>query len=194
MLSIIIEKEDFEVNCLFKTTWDLYPGIGYIGGGGGGGGGEGETTQIFPHLFFLLNIPKQHTESIIYMLSLRMKKRGIFSIEKKYGAFNRGTPLCFFKKHFTFNIYKKKKDYFFFTIFNTFVFLKYKYAIMCNYLNKYTNSNDAHYIRYTSFLKMYKKCIPYLSGIFSKLCSNKKKSRYGFKAYPCLNGQCMLPY
>jgi hypothetical protein len=35
---------------------------------------------------------------------------------------------------------------------------------------------------------LYKKCIPYLSGIFSKLCSNKKKkSRYGFKAYPCPN-------
>jgi hypothetical protein len=24
---------------------------------------------------------------------------------------------------------------------------------MCNYLNKYTNSNDAHYFRYTSFMK-----------------------------------------
>jgi hypothetical protein len=33
MLSIIIEKEDFEVNCLYKTIWDSYPGIGYIGGG-----------------------------------------------------------------------------------------------------------------------------------------------------------------
>ena len=32
MLSIIIEKEDFEVNCLYKTIWDSYPGIGYIGG------------------------------------------------------------------------------------------------------------------------------------------------------------------
>jgi hypothetical protein len=28
MLSIIIEKEDFEVNCLYKTWWDSYPGIG----------------------------------------------------------------------------------------------------------------------------------------------------------------------
>ena len=28
MLSIIIEKEDFEVNCLYKTIWDLYSGIG----------------------------------------------------------------------------------------------------------------------------------------------------------------------
>ena len=24
---------------------------------------------------------------------------------------------------------------------------------MCNYLNTYTNSNDAHYFRYTSFMK-----------------------------------------
>jgi hypothetical protein len=31
MLSIIIEKEDFEVNCLYKTIWDSFPGIGYIG-------------------------------------------------------------------------------------------------------------------------------------------------------------------
>ena len=30
--------------------------------------------------------------------------------------------------------------------------------------------------------------IAYLSGIFSKLCSNnKKKSHFGFKAYPCPN-------
>jgi hypothetical protein len=28
MLSITIEKEDCEVNCLYKTRWDLYPGIG----------------------------------------------------------------------------------------------------------------------------------------------------------------------
>jgi hypothetical protein len=28
MQSIIIEKEDFEVNCLYKTRWDSYPGIG----------------------------------------------------------------------------------------------------------------------------------------------------------------------
>jgi hypothetical protein len=28
MLSIIIEKEDFEANCLCKTIWDSYPGIG----------------------------------------------------------------------------------------------------------------------------------------------------------------------
>jgi hypothetical protein len=28
MLSIIFEKEDFEVNCLYKTRWDSYPGIG----------------------------------------------------------------------------------------------------------------------------------------------------------------------
>ena len=28
MLSIMIEKEDFEVICLYKTRWDSYPGIG----------------------------------------------------------------------------------------------------------------------------------------------------------------------
>jgi hypothetical protein len=28
MLSIIIEKEDFEVNCLYKIRWDSHPGIG----------------------------------------------------------------------------------------------------------------------------------------------------------------------
>ena len=28
ILSIIIEKEDFEVDCLYKTRWDSYPGIG----------------------------------------------------------------------------------------------------------------------------------------------------------------------
>ena len=39
---------------------------------------------------------------------------------------------------------------------------------MCNYLKKYTTLNDAHYIRYTSLWKMYNKCIPYLSGIFSE--------------------------
>jgi hypothetical protein len=29
---------------------------------------------------------------------------------------------------------------------------------------------------------LYKQCIPYLSGIFSKLCSNKKKGHYGSNA------------
>ena len=68
MLSIIIEKEDFEVNCLYKTRCDSYPGIGE----------EKKSfllkklTQLFTHLFFLLNIQKQHTESIIYMSSFRM--------------------------------------------------------------------------------------------------------------------------
>jgi hypothetical protein len=70
-----------------------------------------------------------------------VKKRGIFSIEKNDGAFN-----TFFKKHFTF----KKKTLIFSQFSQFFSSLKYKYTIMCNYLNKYTNLNDAHYIRYTS--------------------------------------------
>ena len=28
MVSVMIKKEDFEVNCLYKTRWDSYPGIG----------------------------------------------------------------------------------------------------------------------------------------------------------------------
>jgi hypothetical protein len=69
-----------------------------------------------------------------------VKKQGIFSIEKNYGTFNTS-----FKKHFTF----KKKTLFFSQFSQFFLSLKYKYTIMCNYLNKYTNLNDAHYIRYT---------------------------------------------
>ena len=74
MLSIIIETENFEVNCLYKTRWDSYPGIGE----------EKKSfllkklTQLFTHLFFLLNIQKQHTESIIYMSSFRMWKNGAY--------------------------------------------------------------------------------------------------------------------
>jgi hypothetical protein len=32
MPSIIIEKEDFEVNYLYKTIWDSYPDIDYMWG------------------------------------------------------------------------------------------------------------------------------------------------------------------
>jgi hypothetical protein len=51
----------------------------------------------------------------------------------------RDTLICFLR-----NILHLKKNSQFF------LSLKYKYIIMCNYLNKYTNSNDAHYIRYAS--------------------------------------------
>ena len=70
MLSVMIKKEDFEDNCLYKTIWDSYSGIGYIG--------EKiiflkkKLTQVFPHLFCLLYIQKHHTESIICMLSFRI--------------------------------------------------------------------------------------------------------------------------
>ena len=114
MLSIITEKEDFEVNCLYKTRWDSLSRHRL---------GEKKSfllkklTQLFTHLFFLLNIQKQHTESIIYMSSFRMwKKRGIFSIETNYGAFNRGTLI-----RFLWNIlHLRKKNFNFFTIFTIF--------------------------------------------------------------------------
>ena len=84
-----------------------------------------------------------------------------------------------------------------FTIFNIFLPLKYKYTIMCNYLNKYTNLNDTHYIRYTSLWNLYKKCIPYLSGIFSikkKVTMVSKHTLIQISLYPWLTGKYILPY
>jgi hypothetical protein len=117
-------------------------------------------------LFFIKYSKTTHWKHHIHVIIQNVKKRGIFY----YGAFNRGTLIRFLR-----NILHLKNINFFtiFTIF--FLSLKYKYTIMCNYLNKYTNLNDTHYIRYTSLWNLYKKCISYLSGIFSKLCSNKKK-------------------
>ena len=83
MLSIIIEKEDFEVNCLYKTRWDSYPGIGkgkiiiFI---------KKKLIQLFTHLFFLLNIQKQHVESIITCHHSECEKTGhIFNRKKLWG-------------------------------------------------------------------------------------------------------------
>ena len=117
-----------------------------------------KLTQLFTHLFFLLNIQKQHTESIIQ----NVKKRGIYSIENNYGAFNKGTLIRFLRNI----LHLKENINFFHNFHNFFLSLKYNYTIMCNYLNTYINLNDAHYIRYTSLWNLYKKCIPYLSGIF----------------------------
>ena len=57
---------------------------------------------------------------------------------------------------------KKRKTLIFSQFSQFFLSLKYKYTSICNYLNKYTNLNNAHYIRYTSLWNLYKKCIPYL--------------------------------
>ena len=47
---------------------------------------------------------------------------------------------------------------------------------MCNYLNNYDNSNGWSLHSVYIFMKnVQKKCIPYLTGKFSKLCSNKKE-------------------
>ena len=58
---------------------------------------------------------------------------------------------------------------------------------MCNYLNKYTNLNDAHYIRYTSLYEICTKNVFLICLVYFQNCSNKKKSHCGFKAYPCPN-------
>jgi hypothetical protein len=147
-----------------------------------------KTDPTFYTPFLFIKYSKTtHWKHHIHVIIQNVKKRGIFSIEKNYGAFNRGTLIRFLRNI----LHLKKKHYFFSQFSQFFLSLKYKYTIMCNYLNKYTNINDADYIRYTSLWYLYKKCIPYLSGIlFSKLCSNnkkKKKSHYGFKVYPCPN-------
>jgi hypothetical protein len=46
-------------------------------------------TQLFLHLFFFLNIKKQHTKSIIYIhvdIQNMKKFRHIFNRNKNYGA------------------------------------------------------------------------------------------------------------
>ena len=142
-----------------------------------------DLTFYTPFLFIKYS-KTTHWKHHIHGIIQNVKKRGIFSIEKIDGAINRGTLILFLRN----SLHLKKKRILIFSQFSQFFLsLKYKYTIMCNYLNKYTNLNHAHYIRYTSLWNLHKKCIPYLSGIFSKLCSNKKKNRYGFKAYPCPN-------
>ena len=63
---------------------------------------------------------------------------------------------------------------------------------MCNYLNKYTNLNDAHEICTKNVFLI---CLVYFQN-----CSNKKKVTMVSKhtivqisLYPWLNGQYMLP-
>ena len=54
---------------------------------------------------------------------------------------------------------------------------------MCNYLNNYDNLNG--WLLHSAYIFMknvHKKRNPYLTGKFSKLCSNKKR-HYGFKTY-----------
>ena len=86
MLSITIEKEDFDVNCLYKTRWDSYPGIGkgkqilFI---------KKKLAQLFTHLFFWLNIQKQHTEASYTCHHSECEKTGHIFNRKKLWAFNR---------------------------------------------------------------------------------------------------------
>jgi TRAP-type mannitol/chloroaromatic compound transport system permease small subunit len=66
-----------------------------------------KVTQLFLHLFFLLNIQKHH----IHVNIQNMKKMWhIFDREKNYGALNRGTLIRFLMK----NTLKCKKNKTFF--------------------------------------------------------------------------------
>ena len=103
-----------------------------------------KLTQLFTHLFFLF---KKYSKASYTCHHSECEKTGHIFNRKKYGAFNRGTPIRFLRNilHFL------KKNI---NLFTMFFILKYKYTIMCNYLNKYTNLNDAHYIRYTSLYEI----------------------------------------
>ena len=101
-----------------------------------------DPTFYTPFLFIKYS-ETTHRKHHIHVIIQHVKKRGIYSIEKKYGAFKWGTLIRFLR-----NILHLKKRTLIFSQF--FLSLKYKYTIMCNYLNTYTNLNDTHYIRNTS--------------------------------------------
>ena len=74
---------------------------------------------------------------------------------------------------------------------------------MCNYLNKYTNLNDAHYIRYTSLYDICTKNVFLICLVYFQNCAAIKKKKVTLVSkhtlvqislYPWLNGQYMLPY
>ena len=105
MLSIIIEKEDFEVNCLYKTrSWQM----GLISRHRWGKKiifiKKSDPTFYTPFLFIKYS-KTTHWKHHIHIIIQNVKKRGIFSIEKKYGAFNRGTLIRFLR-----NILHLKKN------------------------------------------------------------------------------------
>ena len=115
MLSIIIEKEDFEVNCLYKTrSWQM----GFISRHMWGEKiifiKKTDPTFYTPFLFIKYS-KTTHWKHHIHVIIQNVKKRGIFSIEKKYGAFNRGTLVRFLR-----NILHLKKNIIFFHNFHNF--------------------------------------------------------------------------
>ena len=111
------------------------------------------------HLLFLLYIQINiSTISYIHVNIQNMKKWGIFLIEKKLLSI----LLRFFLLENTLKC-SQFSIYFFLS-------LIYKYIIMCNYFNNHDNLNGCMLI--TFGVHLYEKCITYLSGKFSKLCSN----------------------
>ena len=95
MLSIIIEKEDFEANCLCKTIWDSYPGIG-----------QGEkifllkkTDPTFstPYLFLLKNNTLKASYSCYRS---ECEKNGAYFQQKKIMGLSIGVPSYVFKETF----------------------------------------------------------------------------------------------
>jgi hypothetical protein len=73
MLSIIIETENFEVNCLYKTRWDSYPGIGE----------EKKSfllkklTQLFTHLIFEISANQSILLALAAILNIRLERKTV---------------------------------------------------------------------------------------------------------------------
>ena len=128
MLSIIIEKEDFEVNCLYKSIWDSYPSArkkSFL---------LKKTDPAFSTPFLFIKYSKTtHRKHHIHVIIQNVKKRGIFSIEKNYGAFNRGTLIRFLR-----NILHLRKKHYLFSQFFHYGFKSYPCPNILIPLTKWT--------------------------------------------------------
>ena len=127
-----------------------------------------KVIQLFSWIFtfsFCYIFKSTYQQYHIHMLTFRIWKMGHIFNRKKIT----GYPPTFFFFQNTLKCCNNNR--FVFTVFNIFFLsLKYKYTIMCNYFNNYDNLNGCMLI--TFGVHLYEKCITYLSGKFSKLCSN----------------------
>ena len=139
--------------------WDSFPSIGDMWGKKIIFIKKKVTQHFYTPFLFIKYSKTTHWKHYIHVIIQNVKKRSIFSIEKNYGAFNRGTLIRFLR-----NFLHLKKNIIVFTIFNFFLSLKYKYTIMCNYLNKNTKWCSLHsvYIFMKFVQKMYSLFVWYI--------------------------------
>ena len=112
MLSIIIELEHFEVNRLYKTrSWQM----GFISRHRWGKKIifiKKTDPAFYTPFLFIKYLKTTHWKHHIHVIIQNVKKRGIFSIEKNYGAFKLwgfSILIRFFRNI----LHLKKKHYFF---------------------------------------------------------------------------------